>query len=147
MRPSFKVVLFAAAALFAVVAWARPPGTLPLGLNLNGESVRSTNLDGGAQGLFSSGSTVAWTTVRCGEAYKVVCPETAANLCHNPPAVSDGGFYHCTNAAADLYYGEPITAGGFVYFIAQDCTNSTTKALAAVSSTDAGVSCPVFRMR
>jgi len=151
MKNTTKQVLGALAAvavflLVSLAADARPPGTLPLGLNLNGEATRPTQADGGGLLLYSTSSDPAWVTVNCGQIYKVVCPVTATNLCWNPGTGADAG-RTCSNVTSSPIYGDPIAAGGFLYGIAQDCTNATTKVIAAISSTDAGVDCPVFLMR
>lgn len=151
MKSTAKKIVGALAAvavlfLFSLVADARPPGTLPLGLNLNGEATRTTQADGGGLLLYSTSSDPAWVTVYCGQAYKIVCPVTAVNLCWNPGTGADAG-RTCSNATNSTVYGDPIAAGGFLYGITQDCTNATTKVIAAISSTDAGVDCPVFLMR
>ena len=131
----------ALAAVIASSADARPPAPLQLSSNLNGEPVRIAQGDGGGNLLYSTGTTVANATVNCGRTHKVVCPVTAVNLC---VWNTDAG---CSATVTDLNYGDPIAAGGFGYFVAQDCPGATTKVIAAVSQTDAGVSCPVFEMR
>lgn len=124
---------------FALNAEARPPAPLQLSQNLNGEPVRPTQSDGGALLLSSTGVAVATATVACGGVYKLVCPSTAVNFC---AWSTDGG---CSADVANINYGDPIAAASFGYFVAQDCS-SGTKTVSAVSQTDAGVSCPLFRM-
>lgn len=125
----------------ALLVDARPPGPFSLSLNLNGEASRQTIADGGGNGLFSTGTTVATATIRCGLPHKAVCPATAVNICTN--AVDAG----CSNDITSPQYGEPIAEGDFLYWVAQDCPGSLTKTIAAISTTDAGVSCAVFEMR
>ena len=131
--------------LAALSADARPPGPLTLSLQLNGEAVRATQADGGGQMLYATTTETAWTSVACGMPYKVVCPVTAVSLCSNPTSLADAG-YGCSAVTSSPLYGEPIAAAGFLYVVTQDC-DAGSKVIAAVSQTDAGVECPVFRMK
>lgn len=137
------VALFVAVTL-AAVAYARPPAPLTLSTVLNGESYLPTQPDGGPLRLYSSLGAVATASVACGATHKIMCPVTAANVCFGPTLGSDGG-YPCSNSTSSTSYGEPIPAEGFLYFVASDC--ASTRVIAAVSQTDSGVDCPIFRMR
>lgn len=133
-------IAFLAGILCALVVDARPPAPLQLSSNLNGEPVRPVQTDGGALLLSSTGVAVAQAAVVCGGVYKVVCPVTAVNFC---AWSTDAG---CSADVGSINYGDPIAAASFGYFVAQDCA-SGAKYVSAVSQTDAGVSCPVFRMQ
>jgi hypothetical protein len=139
MRPLGIFAGVIAALIVASVAVARPPAPLALSLNLNGEARRPVQADGGGLILSSAGTTVATATIECGRAHKVVCPTTAVNFCSY--AIDAG----CSSNVSSPQYGEPIAEGDFIYWVANDCT-SGLRTVAAVSQTDAGVSCPIFEM-
>ena len=128
-------------ALVSAPADARPPAPLAASLMLNGEARCDIAGDGGCTRLVSTTTAIANAVISCGGVYKVVCPTTAANLCTRS---QDAG---CNFNQADEEYGDPIAAGGFLYFVANDCPPNSTKYIYAVSPTGAGVSCPILRMR
>lgn len=135
------IFALASVSLLALAVDARPPGSLPLSLNLNGEATRPTQADGGGLLLSAAGTAVATATVSCGATYKLVCPVTAVNFCSSAPTST------CSSSTSQATYGEAVAAAGFIYFVSQDCGSPYTKTVAAVSQTDAGVDCPLFLMR
>lgn len=137
------LLAFVIGAFSAPVAEARPPGELPLFLQLNGAPTRWVMPDGGQSGMFGSGTQCmpisSATTGGC-----QVIKFTPSAKVHTCTGTLDAG---CVTTVTDPNYGDPVAADTPTYMVLPDNLGNTASNWLCQVPATGSANTPVFCMR